>query len=349
MGGIEELGVWIAANETLLSGIAAIIAVAGVIISPIVMYANRRRPKQSPDRERSPAAKTEAEPGAPRPKRLSYQDLVVPAPYPIQFAQAQGGRIAYAQLGEGEPPIFLTPGVVSHLHVLANLPTFHRLTMELTKIGQLTVYDKRGQGLSDPVMAAQSLAERCADLGLVMDAAGLDSAVLFGISEGGPMSIQYAIDNPDRVRGLILGGTTARWLQSEDYPIGIPGEDLDMVKKVWGHGQLRDVFFPSLSREMMDDETFCAMERLLASRQSIENIVEFLKTTDVRELLPRLQVPTLVVHFTGDLSMPVRMGRALAEAIPGARFLEVAGSDHADFSTSPEAMQAIREFCEGLN
>jgi pimeloyl-ACP methyl ester carboxylesterase len=339
MGFLEGIGAWIAANESLLSGLAALVAVAWVILSPVLIGARRlrRRDTETP----APLSVGPAE-------KLTYRDLVRPSPHPIRYADSDGLRIAYEQFGEGDPPIVMAPGIVSHLHVFANLPTFRNCLDVFARHSSVTVFDKRGQGLSDPFVGTPSLEQRSADIGAVMDDAGIESAVLVGISEGGPMCIQFAHDHPERVRGLILVGTAARFLRADDYPIGLAEEQLEAVERSWGKGVMRDVLFPSLSRDVVDDETYRAMEKLLAARDSIGALVHFMKLVDVRPLLSQITAPTLVIHFIGDISIPSRMGRALAEGIPGAQFHEVEGTDHADFSQSPEAVAAIRDFCAGL-
>ena len=163
------------------------------------------------------------------------------------------------------------------------------------------------------------------------------------------MCMKFAHDYPERVKGLILLGTTARWMQSEDYPMGLEERVLDNMPGAWGSGTLREIFFPGISREQMDDETYKGFERLIATRQSMRQLVEFMKLTDVRDLLPKIHCPTLVIHFAGDMSVPIRMGRAVAEAIPNAEFFEVAGTDHADLSQSPEAVERVRQFADGLH
>jgi pimeloyl-ACP methyl ester carboxylesterase len=118
--------------------------------------------------------------------------------------------------------------------------------------------------------------------------------------------------------------------------------------EAWGSGVLRDIFFPSISRERMDDKTYQGFERLIATRQSIRQLVDYMKKTDVRPLLPHITSPVLVIHFAGDLAIPIRLGRALAAALPNAQFLEVVGIDHADLSQSPEAIAVIRQFTDSL-
>ena len=179
-----------------------------------------------------------------------------------------------------------------------------------------------------------------------MDDAGVDRCILLGVSEGGPMCLHFAHSHPERVQALVLVGATARWLQSEDFPIGIARKDLENLPRQWGRGTLRNIFFPSISRQEIDDDTYKSFENLISSRDAIGQIVEMMIGTDVRPLLPEIQLPTLVIHFTGDLAVPIRLGRYLAEHLPNAEFLEVNASDHVDIAQSPEAVARIREFCE---
>ncbi|MBW2291179.1 MAG: alpha/beta hydrolase [Deltaproteobacteria bacterium] len=208
------------------------------------------------------------------------------------------------------------------------------------------MFDKRGQGLSDPTVSAPSLEERTDDIEAVMNDAGVDRAILFGVSEGGPMCLNFAYLHPDRIQGVVLVGTTARWVQSEDFPIGLPRRVLESLPSRWGRGVLRDLFFPSITRQQMDDDTYKAFESLISPRSAIQQLVEMMIETDIRPILPDIRVPTLVVHFTGDLAVPIRLGRFVADHLPNAEFLEVNGVDHADVSQSPEAVERIREFCE---
>ena len=164
-----------------------------------------------------------------------------------------------------------------------------------------------------------------------------------GISEGGPMSIKYAIENPTRVSGLILFGTTAKFSRSDDYPMGISDRSFEALIKNHGTGLGRDIFFPSISRDVIDDDTYKGFEKLLSDRRSMSQMVSYMKTLDVRPILNKIQCPTLVIHFTGDLAVPVRMGRYLADNIPNSKFIEIAGVDHCDLGNAPEAISEIRK------
>jgi pimeloyl-ACP methyl ester carboxylesterase len=358
MASLADIGSWISNNESLLSGLAAMIVVGGVLFSALGLGIRRLADGQRNSNRDSGADESSAGPGhdssgsgadanaAAPPNRLTFKMLTAPSPYEIKFADSQGLRIAYNERGTGPPTVVCAPGIISHLHITANLPVTRDTYASLEEFAHLIVFDKRGQGLSDPTMSSPNLEERTNDIEAVMDDAGVDRCVLLGVSEGGPMCLHFAHTHPERVQALVLVGTTARWLQSEDFPIGIALNDLENVTRVWGRGTLRDVFFPSISHQEIDDSTYKSFENLISSRDAIGQIVDMMIGTDVRPLLPEIQMPTLIVHFTGDLAVPIRLGRYLAEHIPNAEFLEVNASDHVDIAQSPEAVAHIREFCE---
>jgi pimeloyl-ACP methyl ester carboxylesterase len=300
------------------------------------------------DRSSSPGSPERSIPSAAPgpPPALTFKMLTAPSPYETKFAHSDGIRIAYNDHGTGPTTLVMAPGIISHLNLMANLPATKGTFDSLARFARVLVFDKRGQGLSDPTLSAPNLEERTRDIAAVMDAARVDRAVLLGFSEGGPMCVNFAYAHPDRVQGLILVGSTARWKQSDDFPIGIPQHVMETLPQHWGRGVLREIFFPGMSRQQMDDETYRAFERLMGTRTAIRQLVEMMLETDVRPLLPGIRVPTLVIHFTGDLAVPIRLGRALAEAIPNAEFMEVNAVDHADLAQSPEAIARIREFCE---
>jgi pimeloyl-ACP methyl ester carboxylesterase len=340
---LTAIGNWISESESVLSGAAAIIVLLGVVASMFgFVY---RRASQTP----KPKAPDVQEAKERHFEKITLKDLSAPAPYPIQFTQSDGLNIAYAVFGSGTHDILMAPGIICHLNIMSHMPSIRDTSAAIASFSRVVAFDKRGQGLSDPSVSVPTMEERVHDIKAVMDAAGLDRVILYGISEGGAMCMKFAHDYPERVKGLVLLGTTARWVQSEYYPMGIEEEEFDAMPGKWGSGVLRDIFFPGVSREQMDDETYKGFERLIATRQSVRQLVEFMKLTDVRDLLPKIHCPTLVIHFTGDMSVPIRMGRAVAEAIPNAEFFEVAGTDHADLSQSPEAVERFRQFAEGLN
>ena len=341
MASLAEIGTWVTDNESLLSGLAAMIVMFGVILSPLGMAMRRFFERDASEI----ASELRSEP-APIPSRITLKALTAPSIHPTKFALSDGSRIAYNERGSGPFSLLLAPGVISHLNVMDALPGSRDTREALASFARVVTFDKLGQGLSDPSLRVPDLEQRSRDIAAVMDAAGLERAFLLGFSEGGPMCIHFAHRHPERVQGLILVGSAARFLQSEDYPIGLPRRAMETVSERWGRGTLRQVLMPSVTREQLDDETYIAMERLIGPRDTVRQVVAMMIETDVRALLPEVHVPALVLHFAGDLAIPIRLGRALAEGLPSAEFVEVNAVDHADLSQSPEAIARIRAFCE---
>lgn len=343
---LANIGRWISENESLLSGSAALIVVAGFVLSPL--GAGIRRLFRSSPVPPQPGQAVSDVAASDGPDPLTLKELTAPSPDEIRFARSGAARIAFNQRGSGPVDLVVTPGIISNLNILGNLPASRDFLRSLSGFARVLTFDKRGQGLSDPSLATPALEDRTGDIEAVMDTAGIQRAILVGVSEGGPMCIHFAHSHPDRVLGLIMVGTTARFTQSEDFPIGIPQHHIEQIATLWGTGALRDILFPSLSRELIDDDTYKSMERLMGSRATLRQLVEMMAEIDVRALLPDIRVPTLVVHFSGDLAIPIRLGRYLAENIPDAEFLEVNAVDHADLSQSPQAIERIRGFCEDI-
>ena len=323
-----DLWQWFSENEKILSGMAAAFVIIGTLATlgrNFLLQLFSRATGGSP-------------------QRLSLSDLSKPSPHPIRFANCDGVNIAFTTFGKKAPDLLVTPGIISNLHISANLPPLKKTMSALAKFSRVINFDKRGQGLSDPVPEVATLSERVRDIEAVAQAAEADKFVLMGISEGGPMSVQYAVENPDKVSGLILFGTTAKFTEAPDYAIGLPDHALSAMGDNWGNAMARDVLFPSISRTEIDDETYKGFEKLLADKRSLKQIVEYMKTLDVRDILHEVTCPTLIIHFSGDLAVPSRMGRYLAGNIPNATYLEIAGVDHCDLGSAPDAVKTIRRF-----
>lgn len=323
-----EIWDWFTENEKLLSGLAAALVILGAFATV----------------GRNFFLQIIINLGVKPSKKVTLSDLSAPSPHAIKFANSDGVNIAYTVFGKNSTDLLVTPGIISNIHVSSNLRPLRETMKALSNFCRIINFDKRGQGLSDPVATTSSLSERVKDIEAVADAANTQKFVLMGISEGGPMSIKFAVDNPDRVNGLILFGTTPRFSRADDYAIGISDQSLDALAELWGTAAAREILFPSITREEIDDETYKGMEMLLADKRSMKQIVEYMKTFDVRELLDQVSCPTLVVHFSGDLAVPARMGRYLANGIPNSEYLEIAGVDHCDLAQAPDAIKRIKEF-----
>ena len=257
----------------------------------------------------------------------------------VRFAQIDGLRIAYQEFGSG-PRVLSIPALISNLDVMWEHEVYRRVLELARDHFDNVVFDKRGIGLSDRFDRVPTLDERMADILAVMDAVGWETATLSGISEGGLMAQQFAIRHPERVERLVLVNTAApstlhRRIRELGGDVHRSWRDVmadwEAVATVWGEDARPFVELTSPSR--VDDEAFIRwMNRLCRSaatpagfRRQLESVLGL----DTSELaLERITAPTLVIHVQGDRSLGVGHGRVLAESIVGAKYIEVAGSDH---------------------
>jgi class 3 adenylate cyclase len=268
------------------------------------------------------------------------------------YAWNEGTALAYQALGSAGHDLLLAPGSVTHLEVLWEEPRVRRFLTRLTGFSRLIVMDPRGLGLSDRLTEVPTVDERVADLLAVLDAAETERATLFGNADTGPACIAAAVTHPDRVGALILCGTYAKAAWSEDYPFGWTDEEFAdfqrSVKEDWGRMESVDDVAPS----MADDPAFlqwaATLMRAGASPRAVLLLAEMTMSVDVRPLLPRIAVPTLVMHRIGDRVNSVEHGRYLAERIPGARWVELPGEDFLLWAGDTDAIaDEIEEFLTG--
>jgi pimeloyl-ACP methyl ester carboxylesterase/class 3 adenylate cyclase len=248
---------------------------------------------------------------------------------PIRYADANGVSIAYRVIGDGPLDLVFVPGLSGSLEVTEN-PFGDLVFRRLAAFSRLILFDKRGTGMSDRNVGAPTLEERMQDVRAVMDAVGSERAALLGMSEGGPMSVLFAATHPERTAALVLYGTLARARADVDYPHGSDEAFAELYRIFddgWGTGESLRVFAPSLAGDDQFRELIGRIERLTGSPGTMRALLDTLLGIDVRAVLPTVSVPTLVMHATDDVCVPIGNGRWLAEHIPGARFVEVPG-DH---------------------
>ncbi len=268
------------------------------------------------------------------------------------YARSGDLRIAYATFGSGPPDLVFVPGFVSHIENFWEVNASARFFRRLASFSRLIMFDKRGTGMSDPFTGAPTLEERIDDVRAVMDAVDSQSAFFCGLSEGGPMSILYSATYPDRARGLILLGSTARILEAPGYPSNYSREGfdefLDEITENWGQGGLMNLFLPSFADDQRARRLWTRYQRMGGSPGTARALMEANAQIDVRDVLPHVQIPTLVVHRTGERVLSVTHGRYLAEHIPGAQFLEQPGDDHLPWLGDADGvLDAIEEFVTG--
>jgi pimeloyl-ACP methyl ester carboxylesterase len=270
----------------------------------------------------------------------------------VNYARSGDLRIAYATFGEGPVDFVFVPGFVSHLEAWWEARPAARFFGRIASFSRLIMFDKRGTGLSDPFVGVPTLEERIDDVRAVMEAVDSKSAFVCGLSEGGPMSILFSATYPDRTRGLILIGASARVAEAPDYPIGHPPEMLDTVldqiDQSWGQGALMEMFIPSLVDDERARSLWARFQRMGGSPGTARALMQAVAEIDVRDILPSIQVPALVIHRTDERVIPVSHGHYLVEHIPDARLLEEPGVDHLPWLADADTMLgAIEEFVTG--
>ena len=248
-------------------------------------------------------------------------------PPETRYARSGDVRIAYQIVGDGPLDLVFVPGFVSNVDLFWETREWAQFFTRLAAFSRLILFDKRGTGLSDRDVGIATLEERMDDVRAVMDAAGSERAALFGMSEGGPMSLLFASTYPHRAQALVLYGSFARHIQfSSDEELK---KEIERIDQLWGTGRY---FLARYLPRGMSEETACRLfariERQSASPSAVIAIRRMLVEIDVRHILPAIRVPTLVLRRVGDGASPVEAGRYLAENIPGAKYLELPGDNH---------------------
>ena len=248
------------------------------------------------------------------------------------YASSDGVHVAFQVKGSGPPDIVFVPGFVTHIEKIWDEPSARTFLTALSQIGRLIIFDRRGVGLSDRIGAAPSVEATAKDIGTVMAEAGSRKAVLIGGSEGGPGCIYFAATAPDRVQGLILWGTLAKGSRTDDYPFALTRPKyeawLRQLVGQWGGPAGIEVFAPSLKGNRQAESWWAGLLRSSSSPGAVKGVLAAMRDMDVRSLLPRIAVPTLVLHRTGDRAVRIEAGRHLAASIKKAKFVELPGADH---------------------
>jgi pimeloyl-ACP methyl ester carboxylesterase len=274
-----------------------------------------------------------------------------------QYARSGDVNIAYQVVGEGPLDLVYVPGWVSNVELIWDEPAMARFLERLASFSRLILFDKRGTGLSDRVSNDElpTLEERMDDVRAVLEEVGSSRAALFGHSEGGNMCVLFAATYPERTSALVTLGSFARRRDpDDDYPWAPTAENREEtaqdIERNWGHLRPEDVEYYAPSR-LGDDQFVRNLERYLrrsASPGAAAALLRMNSYIDVRDVLPTIRVPTLVLHRTGDHDVDVAEGRYLASKIPGARFVELPGDDHWISAGNPDEIAGeIESFLTG--
>jgi DNA-binding winged helix-turn-helix (wHTH) protein/pimeloyl-ACP methyl ester carboxylesterase/class 3 adenylate cyclase len=272
-----------------------------------------------------------------------------------QYVQNGDVNIAYQTIGEGDLDIVFVMGWVSHLEYFWKEPHFAAFLNRLASFSRLILFDKRGTGLSDrvPINELPTLEQRMEDVHAVMDAVGSERAVLIGVSEGGPMCSLFAATYPEKTTALVMIGTYAKRIKDEDYPWGVSAEDreafFELMKRDWGKPVGIEERAPTLAKDEDFRNWWATYLRMGASPGAAVALTKMNAEIDVRNVLPTVRVPTLVIHREGDLCLKVEEGRFVASQIPACKYVELGGIDHLPFvGEQTEILDEIEEFLTGM-
>ena len=266
------------------------------------------------------------------------------------YAKSGDVHIAYQVVGQGPRDLILAPGFVSHVEAVWEDERFARFAAGLSVFSRLILFDKRGTGMSDPVIGTPTIEERMDDLRAVIDATGAVRPVLFGYSEGGTLCLLLAATYPDQVSALVLYSTYARLRAAPDYPCPHWPETAfrEWIRSSWGTGTGFEIVNPSIGSDERYREWIGSYFRRAASPGMALALQSWNAEIDVRSVLPHIRVPTLILHRTEEQWLNVFHSRFLADHIPNAKLVELPGADHWPwFGDSDQVLAEVAEFLTG--
>ena len=269
------------------------------------------------------------------------------------YARSGDVNIAYQVVGDGPVDLVLVLGWVSHLKYVWELPQLASFLNRLASFSRLILFDKRGSGMSDRVHPMPTLEQRMDDVRAVMDAAGSEKAAIFGISEGGVMSCLFAATYPERTVGIIINGSYASRLKRPDFPWAVDPEKFDQYLKraadTWGRVADMSGYAPSQVNNPEVTAWWNTFTQMSASPGDAVELLRMNTLIDIRDVLPTIRVPALIIHATGDLVAPIGAGRYFAEHIPNAKLVELESDDHwVYFLHADQVIGEIEEFLTGV-
>jgi len=274
----------------------------------------------------------------------------------LQYVRNGEIALAYQVVGDGPRDVLLVSGFLSNLEYAWMYPSMAAFLTRIAGFSRLILTDRRGSGLSDRVWDPPPIETILGDVEAVLDAVGSPKTTLIGLWDGCLTSALYAATHPDRVAALVLFGSSPAQTASTDYPwawdAGTWSEWLASIRAGWGTRAwvVRNARWmgPGMLDDPVELEHWIAYTRLAASPSSAEAVMRIHMDTDIRDVLPVVHAPTLVLHRTGDQVEPIEAGRYVASKIPDARFVELAGDDGIPWIGDADAvLREIEAFVTG--
>lgn len=272
-----------------------------------------------------------------------------------RYVDSGGTSIAYQEFGEGSEPLVVVGALLDHIETMWEVPVMARHMRQLGSFARVAFFDRRGIGQSDRLApeVRSTIADHVCDIAAVIEATGSGSPNIFATAEGCAPAMVFAAEHPDKVAKLVLYAASARVTSADDYGIGIPPEWLPSDFRQWGDASnpwLAELITPSMASDPEWRSTLARMQRLAGSPASAQRFFDFTNSFDVRDSVPLVLCPTLLLHVTGDRAYPIEHGRWIAERMPNAALRELKGTDHFYFHENADAVAAaVEEFIIGTS
>jgi class 3 adenylate cyclase len=269
-----------------------------------------------------------------------------------RYARNGTSTLAWTEIGDGPVDLLFSPGFISHVEHFFEDPALRRFLERLGSFSRVILMDRRGTGMSDPISDGFGMQDELDDITAVLDAAQSDRPVLLGYTSGGPIVAMFAARYPERVRALIMYAAIARFVAGDGYGFAHTPEERaerfrEMIER-WGTGANLENLAPSAAEDAQLRSWLARLERLSSSPGQMERLQRYTESIDVRDSLPTIRVPTLILHRMGDRLIDVGHSRYLAAHIAGARYVELDGIDNLPSVGDTDAITGeIEEFLTG--
>lgn len=272
----------------------------------------------------------------------------------VRYVDSGGLQIAYEVVGDGPLDVVMVFESGSNLDVTAEHPMAQRFFGRFADFCRLVVVDMRGVGLSDPIQHLPTLEEWADDVRAVMTDVGSEQAVLVGHGAAAQLCLLFAAAHPELTRAVVTINGFARLRRDSDYPWGFPPEAegvlLGWMGDAWGTGQVLGSFNPGMADGPRAFDWLARLERSSNGPRRAVRRQKWVFSIDVRDVLPSISAPTLVIQNREDTYVLAGHARFLVDNINGARLLELPGSDHSPLVSAQvdDVVDAIEEFVTGV-